>query len=295
MIIFNCPICGEQMEAPEELRGQSLPCPTCGEPVGVHGINAPLTPDSGTCHTDLPIYATPRKLPVISIAIIGIIALLYYQIHINNWENRNSKQISNLCQKVTYLLENGQLDAGIRKYMELEEFIANRVITKSDNTQQIDMARKNFENTANTIHWNSMEIAYYTQAISSLKSISQKYSTKPSVLKANKEYQLNNPNYQPQITDKVIIGKWLNPKQYGNGEIAIIQEDELFFLIQQPGSGKSNKIAIEKTDSDLPGTCFVEAGENIWGIMYRINENYDLEIWDKSGYISTASKIISPD
>ncbi|MBN2063583.1 MAG: hypothetical protein JW745_02190 [Sedimentisphaerales bacterium] len=295
MIIFNCPVCGEKMEAPEELRGQSLLCPTCGEPVGVHGINVPLTPDSHTCHTDLPIYATPRKIPVISISIIGIFALLYYQIHINNWENRNSKQIINLCQQVTYLLEQDQLDSGIRKYMELEEFIADRVITKSDNTQQIDLARNSFEMTARYIHWNTLEIAYYSQAIASLKSISQKQPTKWTVQKANKEYQISDPDDQLPIIDKLIIGKWLNPKQYGNGEIVITQENELYFLIQQPGSGKLNKIAIEKTNSALPGTCFIETGENLWGIMYRINENNDLEIWDKSGYISTASKIIAPE
>jgi len=39
MIRFKCPVCQEQMEAPEDLRGEVLNCPKCREPVKVSGDN----------------------------------------------------------------------------------------------------------------------------------------------------------------------------------------------------------------------------------------------------------------
>jgi DNA-directed RNA polymerase subunit RPC12/RpoP len=45
MIAFKCPHCQQPLEAPEEMAGDSLPCPTCSKAIMVPGSDAaPITP-----------------------------------------------------------------------------------------------------------------------------------------------------------------------------------------------------------------------------------------------------------
>ena len=54
---FKCQSCGEALEAPGELLGQLMDCPTCGETVEVHKAPVVLPPPPPALH--LP----PRPLP----------------------------------------------------------------------------------------------------------------------------------------------------------------------------------------------------------------------------------------
>lgn len=44
-IAFDCPACGQSLEAPEELAGQTIDCPACGQPLTVPAAPADGAPD----------------------------------------------------------------------------------------------------------------------------------------------------------------------------------------------------------------------------------------------------------
>ena len=58
-IAFDCPACGQSLEAPEEMAGTEIECPTCGEVLALPGFeeevavcpkcDAELDPDAVLC------------------------------------------------------------------------------------------------------------------------------------------------------------------------------------------------------------------------------------------------------
>ena len=69
MIYFFCTKCGEQLEAPECLRGDSLECPACGIQNTVTGQNADFHPRAKA-------FIKKRKTLIISAAAILLLSLL---------------------------------------------------------------------------------------------------------------------------------------------------------------------------------------------------------------------------
>lgn len=54
-IEFNCPACGQVLEAPEEMAGESLACPSCEAPITIPAP-APDTPDDSVAAS---LFSTP--------------------------------------------------------------------------------------------------------------------------------------------------------------------------------------------------------------------------------------------
>ena len=64
---FKCQSCGEALEAPGELLGQLMDCPTCGETVEVHKAPVTLPPPPPAPH--LPPRPMPKlKMPMPAVA-----------------------------------------------------------------------------------------------------------------------------------------------------------------------------------------------------------------------------------
>ncbi|MBN2064315.1 MAG: hypothetical protein JW745_05895 [Sedimentisphaerales bacterium] len=161
MILCTCPICNESMEMPEQLRGKTLNCPNCGEPVKVNGINQTLTPDSGTIHTDPPVYSS-RGWPVICMLLVAMLVIIWHSTSKHNWEKDNSDTIISLCRQTDNMLQERDYAGGISKYIELEDMLANREISSPILNQEIDKVRNQFEIIARLIHNDTQEIGYYT-------------------------------------------------------------------------------------------------------------------------------------
>ncbi len=186
MILCTCPICNESMEMPEQLRGKTMNCPNCGEPVKVNGINHTLTPDSGTIHTDPPVYNT-RSWPVLCLLLLTAVFFLWHQNN-NNWERQNSETIISLCRQTDNMFEERDFNSGISKYIELEDMLADRVISSPVLNQEIDKVRSKFETIAKLIHNDTQEIGYYTNLFEQYRQDRTQRSLQALTEKVSKVY-----------------------------------------------------------------------------------------------------------
>ncbi len=298
MISFSCPICGEKMEAPEVLRGQSLECPNCGELVGVHGVNSQLTPPSDTIHTEQPIYA-PQHWLVFSVIILALGMGLAFTIYSSSWETKNSKQILALSNEAIELIDNEELGDGIRKYLELEELVNNQVVTRESNLVAIANARAKFEMANEIVKLHSQEMLAYQQAMArpseQAQQRVQEYNNLPEipevVSKAIKEYkQILKPTDDTAAKEE-LIGKWMAPADYGNGEVTIVKRADDYLFRRYANNELTIENKVEEKETLLPGRSFRDLTNSDWEILYRINNEGDLEFWDESGYISTAVRV----
>ncbi len=67
-IHFDCRACGQHLEAPPALAGQTLPCPDCGQRLRVPRLTVPLPAErtrtlSSTARIELPSGSVPPQPP----------------------------------------------------------------------------------------------------------------------------------------------------------------------------------------------------------------------------------------
>ena len=297
MISFRCPICDEPLEAPEALRGENLECPNCGELVGIHGVNSRLTPPCDTVHTEQPIYAPQHWFICIAILACIILALVF-SVNNSNWEKQNQETILALCNESTTLIESDNLSDGIRKYTELEELINNQVITREANLDAIAKAREKFEFACELIKWRKQEMLACQNKQNELAMQNADSETEtvafemPALVsKAVKEYKELLTKIEPEKIQEEIIGKWLAPASYGNGDATIIKIGDKYYFRRYTNNEMVLENEVAEKESLLPGRSFIDLQNISWGILYRINNEGDLEFWENSGYISTATAV----
>ncbi len=79
-IKFNCPHCSQPLEAPEDMRGEYIPCPKCERLISIpKAVQAPLEPITPAIRTEVILnQAAPAKTSGMAIAsmVVGIVGIV---------------------------------------------------------------------------------------------------------------------------------------------------------------------------------------------------------------------------
>ena len=153
MIRFDCPLCGEKMEAPESLRGRPLACPACGELVRVCGVNPVIEEvreQNKNRYRQHPIYEKQHWI-IFGIIVISLVAGSWAVIHNNSWENKNFEHVKKLTKAVIDSYEQEQHKETVRNYLELDDYLEGRLIRNSELATLIEQSKYSNENALETL------------------------------------------------------------------------------------------------------------------------------------------------
>jgi hypothetical protein len=119
---FNCPHCSQHLEAPEELLGQAIQCPSCNGPIRLPEPKRVEMPNPPTIPRNAPLVATPQPRPGVSrrkIVLVAVTGLLFFILNgrTGSAGNRGSGKAS---IEVEYTSGSGAVAGAFDKSAELE-------------------------------------------------------------------------------------------------------------------------------------------------------------------------------
>ena len=207
MIKFDCPLCGETMEAPESLRGEPLPCPACGDLVKVAGINPVIENTrikNKNKYRQHPVYEKQHWI-LFSIIVISVILGIWATLHYSSWEYKNKDQILQITREISEQYESDNLNETVYKYLELKDFIGDRRINDPILYTQIETSEQLYERASNKIstqkraklkaqaqlNYKLEEMAQRSALIED-KDNNMSRETFSTIQNANKEYSIEN-------------------------------------------------------------------------------------------------------